>query len=343
MNATINTLRFQFSYKYNRFWQEVGNLTGVAMGKPSEVWLKVTHRCKTQCVMCNIWKTPSRPSEELSTEQWKAVLNDLRAWLGPYDLWFTGGEAFSRRDITELFSHATRIGMSARAITRGVGVYDEQTARQVINSGLDEYHVSIEALKPEMHDYVSPPKGSFAKAIAGVDWLSRLRRSEKSSLRITIKTIIMGFNCDEVLAIVEWVKKNGFDEIKFQPLEQTIEEEKDVNWFTRNNLWPRDEQRLARVVDVMEELIKLKRGGAPIHNSEKELAAMKKYFLDPVGMYEPVKNHVLPTMRRRRITNAGWLEIWHNGEARTSWKSPPLGNVTERPIWELWKRRMSVA
>jgi MoaA/NifB/PqqE/SkfB family radical SAM enzyme len=272
-----------------------------------------------------------------------AVLNDLRAWLGPYDVWFTGGEAFARRDITELFSHATRIGMSARVISRGVGVYDEQTARRVINSGLDEYHVSIEALKPEMHDYVSPPKGSFAKATGGIDWLNRLRRNEKSRLRIIIKTIIMGFNCDEILGIVEWVRNNGFDEIKFQPLEQTIEEEKDVNWFTRNDLWPGDEQSLARVVDVMEELIKLKRDGAPIHNSERELAAMKSYFLDPVGMYEPVKSHVLPTIGRRRVTNDGWLEIWHNGEARTSWRNPPFGNVVERPIWELWRERASAA
>lgn len=339
MKSQVNVVWSKLSYRYNRFCQEIGNIVGAPMGKPSEVWLKLTHRCKTQCVMCNIWKTPSRPSDELSTEQWKTVLDDLRSWLGPYDVWFTGGEAFARKDVVELFSHSTKLGLASRVITRGVGVYDEPTARAIISSGLNEYHVSIEALKPELHDSVSPPKGSFAKAVAGIDWLNKLRKSEGSRLRIVIKTIIMGLNRAEILPIVEWVMANNFDEIKFQPLEQTIEEEKDIHWFKRNNLWPQDVPAVNEVVHAIEELVRLKGAGVPIHNSEQELLNMKRYFLDPLGMYEPVKKHVLSTTGTTRETNDGWLEIWHNGDARTSWRNPPLGNVTERPIWEIWKSR----
>ena len=340
MNSKLNRIRSKWSYKRNRLWQEIGNIVGRPLGKPREVWLKVTHRCKTQCVMCDIWKSPSRISEELSIEQWKTVLDDLRAWLGPYNVWFTGGEAFAKKDLVQLFSHCARIGLSSRVITRGVGVYDEPTAREIIDSGLDEYHVSIEALNPEMHDAVSPPQGTYANAVEGLKWLNALRRSEGSPLRIVIKTIIMGYNREEILRIVDWAFTNKFDEIKFQPLEQTIEQpEADPRWFERSEFWPRDEGALKKVIQVIDELIRLKTSGAPIHNSVRELGMMRRYFLSPIQMYEPVKSHMLKTAGTIREPNDGWMEIWHNGDVKTFWKNPPIGNARDKPIWKIWNAR----
>jgi len=339
MKATINALRYAFSYKYNRLLQEMGIVVRKPLGKPSLVFVKITHRCLTQCVMCNIWRRPSRPADELSTSQWKTVLSDLRLWLGPYHIIFIGGEPFARRDLAELFSHCTKIGLHSICITRGIGVYDEQTASQIITSGLNEYHVSIEGLDPQIHDALSPPRGSFAKAFAGVNWLNTLRRRQGSPLKIVIKTIIMGTNCDQILPIMDWVLREGFDEIKFQPLEQTIEEEKDPNWFKHSNLWPKDNAAVHKLVLVIEKLIELKRGGAPIYNSELDLTNMKRYFLDPVGMSEPIEKHAISTTGTEWETSDGHLEIWHDGEVKTSWNSPPIGKVTESPISKIWKAR----
>jgi len=330
--------RRRFSYKYNRLCHEIGDLVGKQLGKPTQIWLKLTHRCKTQCVMCNIWKNPSRPSEELSTQEWRGVLDDIRTWLGPYEVGFTGGEAFARKDLIEILTHSTQLGLYSKVVTRGVGVYDEHKARAVLSSGLNEYHMSLESLKPEIHDAISPPRGNFAKAFAEVTWLKELRKTQRPDLKIIIKTIITNFNYCELVPMVEWVSKNKL-EITFQPLIQPYEEDPDMNWFKESKLWPSDEAGIKRITAVLEELVDLKKSGAPILNSESEFLEMKYYFLDPIGRYGPARDHNLKIAEKKRRANNGYLEIWHTRDVRISWKEPPIGNVKERHIWEIWKER----
>lgn len=55
-----------------------------------------TFRCNAKCNMCNIWKCPTRPEEELSPEYLKALPDGLRINI-------TGGEATIRKDIDQIF------------------------------------------------------------------------------------------------------------------------------------------------------------------------------------------------------------------------------------------------
>ena len=340
MLATIDAARAWWTYKYNRLLHETGNIVGRPMGKATDVSLKITHRCETRCQFCNIWKTPNRLADELTVEKWKSILDDLRSWLGPYPISFIGGEPFARKDLIDLFAYCTKIGLSTTVITRGVGVSSREIAKRVIDSGLGEYHVSIEGLHPEIHDYVVPPSGSLRKALDGLHWLNELRVSERSPMKIVIKTIIMGFNRDEILPLVDWTLENRFDKIMFQPIEQTTEDkEEDPTWYRRSELWPQDKEAVERVVEIIDELIRRRRAGVPIHNSETDLENTKRYFRDPEAMYRAVKQHVLASYDTTHERNDGWLEIWHDGDVHTSWKRPPIGNVSARSIRSVWGQR----
>ncbi len=55
-----------------------------------------TFRCNAHCNMCNIWKCPTKPSEELDPEYLKKLPNGLRINI-------TGGEATIRKDIDKIF------------------------------------------------------------------------------------------------------------------------------------------------------------------------------------------------------------------------------------------------
>lgn len=55
-----------------------------------------TFRCNAKCNMCNIWKCPTRPEEELSPEYLKSLPDGLRINI-------TGGEATLRKDIEQIF------------------------------------------------------------------------------------------------------------------------------------------------------------------------------------------------------------------------------------------------
>lgn len=313
---------------------------GKTLGKPSQVYLKITHRCRTQCVMCNIWQTPNRPAEELSTDQWKTVLDDLRAWMGPYEVWFIGGEPFVRRDIFEILGHAAKIGLHSKIVTRGVGILNEEQARKLVESGLDEYHVSVESMDPAIHDYLSPPVGSHERALRGIEMINDIRRETDSPLKIVVKTIIMDCNAEELVPIVNWVRETNLDRIKFQPVEQVLETPREKEWYEDSPLWPQGEERVGAVTKAIDGLIAARREGAPIENSEFELANMRRYFEDPGTMYDAVISHQLSTVGKEMPV--GHLEVWHNGDAMTVWDGPKLGNVLEHDFADLWKRRSTV-
>src|SRR5262245_8971187 len=70
--------------------------------KPVDVGIEISYLCNLECPTCFRWT--SKPDEhELTAAEWKVALAKLKAWLGTFSLWFTGGEAFLRKDILEIF------------------------------------------------------------------------------------------------------------------------------------------------------------------------------------------------------------------------------------------------
>ncbi len=69
----------------------------------------VTYRCNARCTMCNRYKCPSKPEEEISLETIKSCLK-------MYFTNITGGEPFIREDlrdvVRELYKKSDRIVIS---------------------------------------------------------------------------------------------------------------------------------------------------------------------------------------------------------------------------------------
>lgn len=58
--------------------------------------LITTFRCNAKCNMCNIWKCPTKPEEEIDPEFYRRLPDGLRINI-------TGGESMLRRDIDKIF------------------------------------------------------------------------------------------------------------------------------------------------------------------------------------------------------------------------------------------------
>ncbi len=71
---------------------------------------KLTLYCNSRCVHCDIWKK-EYPDDELTTMEVKCLYEQLRSWLGPYNLVITGGEALMRTDAIEVAVHAAQLGL----------------------------------------------------------------------------------------------------------------------------------------------------------------------------------------------------------------------------------------
>src|SRR5690606_38389543 len=79
-------------------------------GIPLAVLLELTHRCPLQCPYCSNPVEMERARNELTTEEWKRVLDEL-AEIGVLQVHFSGGEPTARKDIVELIQHATDLNL----------------------------------------------------------------------------------------------------------------------------------------------------------------------------------------------------------------------------------------
>jgi len=77
-----------------------------------------------------------RVKQELSAEQWKAIMD--KAWAaGIPHVIFTGGEPTLRDDLAELIAHTERIGQVVGLLTDGLRLADPAYLQTLLQSGLD--------------------------------------------------------------------------------------------------------------------------------------------------------------------------------------------------------------
>lgn len=84
--------------------------------------LALTFRCQNNCVHC--YAGGPHKTSELTTEQWKEVINTL-SQIGVFILTFTGGEPTLREDLPELLFYARNKGMVTGLITNGRRLKDK--------------------------------------------------------------------------------------------------------------------------------------------------------------------------------------------------------------------------
>ncbi|MBE0410891.1 MAG: radical SAM protein [Anaerolineales bacterium] len=78
----------------------------------------------------------NRVSQELSTEEWKSIMD--KAWqAGIPHIIFTGGEPTLRQDLIELITHAESNGQVAGLITDGSKLSDRKYLEELLQTGLD--------------------------------------------------------------------------------------------------------------------------------------------------------------------------------------------------------------
>ncbi len=189
--------------------------------KPQQITFDVTDRCQLRCVTCSKWKTVASDviSKELSTDDWKKVLSDLRNWLGE-GFWFcfSGGEPFLRQDIFELAEYAHSLGIHVASMSNAFSI--QHLYEKIIDSPIESLNISLNAINnPIIHDESRGREGSYEKSLDAILTLKKLRDEKHSNLGINIATIVFPENVEEVIPLVEFVTKNKINGIMFQLLD----------------------------------------------------------------------------------------------------------------------------
>lgn len=323
---------------YRKFYQGLNyRLRGFRGGRwashcrPVSIGFLLTDLCNARCVHCDIWKNKGKPDSP-TVEQWKTVISDLRHWLGPVSIYFSGGEALLVPYAIDLVAFASKVGLFVELLTHGY--WDDQARIErlaLANPG--RITISLDGIG-EIHTKIRGREGFFEATANSIRTLQRVRQQHRLGFVIRLKHVIMSQNLGQAAEVARFAQQDGM-EVFFQPIEQNYNTPEDPLWFKHSENWPRD---VNRAVASVEELISLKRQGLPIANSYQQLEVMLPYFRDPDALRIAVTQH--SAHESHALCDAlTSIEIRPNGDVFPCPGMPPAGNIKQTNIREIWEGR----
>ncbi|MCU0486456.1 MAG: radical SAM protein [Anaerolineales bacterium] len=162
--------------------------------------IELTERCNNACIHCYI-NLPAFDEQvaqrELSTEQWKAILQQA-AELGALSVRFTGGEPLLRPDFAELYLFTRRLGIKVILFTNARLITPELADLFARVPPLKKIEVSVYGMTSESYAAVSCSPGAFSEFRRGVNLLLERR------IPFMVKSTLLPPNRSEKEAFEAW-------------------------------------------------------------------------------------------------------------------------------------------
>ncbi|WMT87763.1 pyrroloquinoline quinone biosynthesis protein PqqE [Pelagibacterium sp. 26DY04] len=305
-------------------------------GIPLAVLLELTHRCPLQCPYCSNPVEMERARNELTTEEWKRVLDEL-AEIGVLQVHFSGGEPTARKDIVELIQHATDLNLYSNLITSAV-LLSKEKLTEIADAGLSHIQISFQGSDAAKADRVGGFKNGHVKKREVAQWAREL------DLPLTVNAVMHRQNLDQLEDIIAMAVEMDADRIEVANVQY-------YGWALKNRaaLMPTIEQ-LDRATEIVEDARVRLKGildidfVIPDYYAERPKKCMggwgRQFFnITPSGK-------VLPCHAAESITDLDFMSvrsnhsiawIWHNSEAfnryrGTGWMPEPCQSCAFKEI-----------
>lgn len=143
----------------------IKNMSGKPI--PGIVNIGITDKCNCKCKHCSFFGAMDKSGNKknLSKEEMKRVIDDCLD-LGVSVINFVGGEPLINRDLPELVEYINKNKAVSSIFTNGW--FLKEFAKPLKDAGLMQVNVSIDSIKPEVHDGFRGREGLFKKAIEGI-------------------------------------------------------------------------------------------------------------------------------------------------------------------------------
>lgn len=179
-------------------------IKGLLMHHPVLAVFDVTKRCNSRCNMCNIWKHPSKPSEELRIKEIRSIFADLKKF-GIRLVLLQGGEPLLRRDIFEIIELMISLGLKPALVTNGILLNKSNINRL---AGLKcNVSVSLDTLDRARYKRIRGVD-TFNLVMRNLAYASSLKNKKSSWF---INSTISAVNCDEAVKVYDFALRKGFN------------------------------------------------------------------------------------------------------------------------------------
>lgn len=293
--------------------------------RPVVVW-NATRRCNLKCIHCYAHAKDTSFKDELSTDEGKALLDDLAQFGVPVIL-FSGGEPVMRKDLPELARYAVEHGMRAVISTNGTLITPEK-ARLFKEIGLSYVGISLDGME-EVNDRFRGAKGAFQNALNGI------RNCQEAGIKVGLRFTINKLNATEIPAIFDLLEDLNVPRICFYHLVYAGRGSKLVEEDLSH------EETRAVVDLIMDRTKDLHDRGKPKEVLTVDNHADGPYLYLRLCKEDPKRaKEVLELLKMNEGNNSGrgigcvsWDGRVH---ADQFWRHYSFGNVRKRPFSTIW-------
>ncbi len=176
--------------------------------KPIVVW-NITRNCNLKCVHCYNDSGVGKKCNDATTEEAKAVLDDL-AGFGIPSVLFSGGEPLMRHDLFELIKYATGKGLRTVISTNGTLITPE-AATKIKEYGVSYVGISLDGVG-EINDKFRGVDGAFDRAVEGI------KNCQAVGQRIGLRLTLTKRNVADLEALFDFFEKNNIERACFYHL-----------------------------------------------------------------------------------------------------------------------------
>jgi len=302
------------------------------LGMPLWLVVELTYKCPLKCPWCSNPVDFDRYRNELTTEEWKALLRQGRR-MGSLQLGFTGGEPMLRKDLEELVAYADEIGYYTNLITSGVGLSTDRL-KALKKAGLKQVQLSIQACDSELNE-----------RLVGLDVYDhkiKIARAIKAEgLPMVLNVPVSRYNIDFTAEFIDLAADLGVEYVEFANLQY-------YNWalLNRSELLPTREQ-----LEKSEAIVKEKRAKlgkrltvyfvVPDYYDKRPKACMNGWgaihlTIAPDGTALPCQEaRLIKGLDFPNVRDHGLDWIWHDSPAFNAfrgdgWMKEPCRSCSER-------------
>lgn len=169
--------------------------------RPIVFW-NITYKCNLNCKHCYINASPNASKEELDEEDLLAIAKEIIRLNLPLVI-FTGGEPLIKKEfwsLAEVFSGYKRPKVS---LSSNGTLLSKEYAKRLKDLGFAYVGVSLDSVKPDVHDSFRGYKGAFSLTLKGI------RNAIDEGLDVGIRTTVTRWNVNEISEMVDFSAKLG--------------------------------------------------------------------------------------------------------------------------------------
>ncbi len=300
-------------------------LTGYVYGDaPRNVYWEMTIACDLACQHCRADAIPARDPLELTTEEGKALMRDVKG-MGSM-LILTGGDPMKRPDLFELMTFARELRLPLSITPSITPTLTRDAVRRFRELGVAVMGVSLDGPDPPVHDTFRRVPGTFARSIEALAW------AREFHLPVQINTTVTRETLPHLPALYRLLKEEAFPPVHRWSLFLLVPVGRGAVLGIPSA--EEVEELFAWVYAISTE--------APFHVSTVEAPHYRRYWI------ERKREEGMPLEEIQRLGKRmgfgirdgnGVIFVSHKGEVYPAGflPSPLLGNVRERPLSEIYR------